>query len=139
MTETRPTFGALVLASLAGVVGTKYLLGGALALITGSANSSMLVADSVALTVGCGVLLAVVAGGFADGAVWTRYAAFTVFGLVVGLSVPTVLSGDPIVVAETVGLVVAVGYLAVRTPVDRVEDPAVAADDSASRFGSTLR
>ncbi|MBX0321467.1 hypothetical protein EGH21_00350 [Halomicroarcula sp. F13] len=57
----------------------------------------------------------------------------------VGLSGPTVLAGNSIVVAETVGLVAAVVYLAVRNPVDRIADPAVASDDSASRFGSTLR
>lgn len=139
MTDTRPTFGALVLASLAGVVGTKYLFGSALALITGSANPSMLVTDSIALTAGCGILLGVVAGGFVDGAVWARYTALTVFVLVAGLSFPAVLSVDPVVVVETLGFVLSIAYLAVRNPVDRIEEPTVDSEDSASRFGSTLR
>ncbi|GGN87208.1 MULTISPECIES: hypothetical protein [Haloarcula] len=139
MSETRPTFGALVLASLAGVVGTKYLLGGALAMVTESVGSSMLVADSIALTVGCGVMLGVVTGGFVDGAVWARFAAIAAFVVVSGLSVSAVLAADPIVLVETVGMGLAVAYLLVRNPIERLEEPDVESEDSASRFGSTLR
>ena len=48
MAERSPKFGALVVASLAGVVGTKYVLGGALALINDAVVSSVTVGDMVA-------------------------------------------------------------------------------------------
>ena len=139
MADTSPKFGALVVASLAGVVGTKYLLGGALALIDETVNSSMLVADSTVLTIGCGVVLAVAAGGFIEGAVWARTSTLLAFLLVAGLSVPAVLAFDPIITAETVGVGLSIVYLLRRNPIDRADEATVDETDSASRVGSTLR
>ena len=139
MADTSPKFGALVVASLAGVVGTKYLLGGALALIDETVNSSMLVADSIGLTICCGILLAVVTGGFIDGATWARLATILTFLIVAGLSVPAVLAFDPIIIVETVGMGLSLLYLLVRNPITRAEETTVDETDSASRVGSTLR
>jgi len=139
MADTSPKFGALVVASLAGVVGTKYLLGGALALIDESVNSSMLVANSVGLTLGCAILLAIVAGGFVQGSVWARASTIVVFLLVGGLSVPAVLAVDPIIVTETVGMGLSLAYLLVRNPIERAAEATVDETKSASRAGSTLR
>ena len=139
MADTSPKFGALVVASLAGVVGTKYLLGGALALIDETVTSSMLVADTVGLTIGCGTLLAVAAGGFIEGAVWARASTIVVFLLVGGLSYPAIISADPIIITETIAMGPALVYLLLRNPIKRAEDATVDETDSASRHGSTLR
>jgi len=139
MVDTKPTFGALVVASLAGVVGAKYLMGGALAVIDESVSRSMLVADSIGVTIGCGVVLGVVAGGFVEGAFWARASTIAVFLLIGGLSIPAMLAADPIITTETVGMGLSIGYLLVRNPIERTEDAAVDETDSASRVGSTLR
>lgn len=139
MADTSPKFGALVVASLAGVVGTKYLLGGALAIIGSTVNSSMLVAGSTGLTIGCGVLLAIAAGGFVDGATWARLATVMTFLIVGGLSIPAVLAFDPIIVTETAGMGLCLIYLLFRNPIKVAEDATVDKSDSATRIGSTLR
>ncbi|WP_276271413.1 hypothetical protein [Haloarcula litorea] len=139
MTEEQQTFDALVLASLAGVVGSKYLLGGALAVMTGSVNGSTLVLGSVPLTLVVGVALAVVAGGFVDRASWARALGLLTFLTVVGLSVPAVLAPDLVITVEAFGLVLAASYLLVRNPVASGDDPEIDEDDSAHRVGSTLR
>ena len=139
MADTSPKFGALVVASLAGVVGTKYLVGGALALIDDSVISSVMVADNIGLSLGVGVALCVVAGGFVEATRWARAMGILAFLAVGVVSVPALRAGDLIIVAETAGMAVSVLYLLVRTPIERVEATNVDDSDSASRVGSTLR
>ena len=139
MASTKPKFGALVIASISGVVGGKYLIGGALALMIDSVVSSVLVADMIPLTVACGVVLCVAAGAFADGSSWARPITVITYALVIGLSVPALRAMDPVIVIETVGMSLSVLYLVVRNPIERVDTTEVDDTDSATRFGSTLR
>ncbi|WP_254280285.1 hypothetical protein [Haloarcula marina] len=70
-----------------------------------------------------GSLPAVVAGGFV---------------LVVGLTGPALLCGDPTVAAVTAGMVLASGHLLVRTPRVTEASRTTDQDDSATRIGSPL-
>jgi len=152
MGEREPRFGAYTLASLAGVVGAKYLLGGALAIVSDDPVSEAMVLGGRALdlsglpeggllglTVACGTLLCLVAGGLVDGAGWARGVTVLTFGAVVVVSVPAVLSPNVIIAAESAGMLLAVGYALARNPMRPVETPSIDDDDSASRVGSTLR
>jgi len=139
MTNTSPRFGGLVVASLAGVVGTKYLLGGALAAVDATSVSSVLVMDSVPATFAVGTVLALVTGALASAFVLARPMTIAVFLGVVGLSVPALRAADPVIVAESVAMVLSVLYLIVRNPIERTEPANVDESDSASRHGSTLR
>jgi hypothetical protein len=139
MTSKTPKFGAWVVASLAGIVGIKYVMGGALALIENSVVSSITVSDTIALSLGCGVLLCVVAGAFVECLNWARPVGLVTFLLVAGLSVPALLAMDPIIVAETVGMGLSVLYLLVRSPFETKATTKVDESDSATRVGSTLR
>lgn len=139
MVQTTPKFGGWVIGSIAGVVGVKYLLGGAIALIDDSVTSAMLVGDIIPLTLACGFLLCVVAGAFIDGATWARSLTVVSFLLVSGLSIPAVQAQDPVIIAETFGMVLSTLYLFVRNPIERKEVTKVDDSDSASRIGSTLR
>ncbi|WP_324661741.1 hypothetical protein [Haloarcula sediminis] len=139
MADTSPTFGGLVVASLAGVVGTKYLLGGALAAAGASVVSSVLVTDRVAVTLAVGVVLALVAGALAGAFVLARVMTVAAFLAVIALSYPSLRAVDPVIVVESVGMALSVLYLLVRSPVARTEPAHIDEDDSATRHGSTLR
>jgi uncharacterized integral membrane protein len=139
MASRTPTFGALVIASLAGVVGIKYLVGGSLALIDGSMVSSITVSDTIALSLGVGVALCLLAGAFFEGVRWARPAGILTFAAVAGLSVPALQSMDPVIVTETVGMAVSVLYLFVRNPIEVEEATKVDDSESGTRTGSTLR
>lgn len=139
MANTSPKFGALVVASLSGVVGIKYLVGGTLALIDDSVISAVTVADMLSLTLGAGVLLCLVTGALYEAIPWARHLAILSFLAIGGLSVPALMSFDPIIVTETIGMALCTLYLLVRSPFKR--DGAADIDDSESgtRTGSTLR
>ena len=139
MAKTSPKFGAWVVGSFAGVLGLKYLTGGAFWLLGEDVASSLLVQDMGSLTIACGVLLCVITGAFLDGSTRARGAAILAFLLVGGLSIPAVVSLDPVIIIEAVGLSVSLLYLFVRNPIEREEVTQVNDSDSASKFGSTLR
>lgn len=139
MASTKPKFGALVIASISGVVGAKYLIGGALALMIDSVVSSVLVADMISLTFACGILLCVAAGAFADGSRWARPLTIVAYTLVVALSIPALQALDPVIITETLGMGLAFLYLVVRNPIERVDTSNPDDSDSATRYGSTLR
>ena len=139
MANTSPTFGGLVIASLAGVVGTKYLLGGALASVDATSINSVLVMDSVPTTLAVGAVLCLVAGALAGTFVLARPMTVALFLSVLGLSVPALRAVDPVIVAESIGLGLSVLYLLVRSPVTRTEPAHIDESDSATRHGSTLR
>lgn len=139
MANTSPKFGALVVASLAGVVGTKYLVGGALALLDASVVSSVMVMGMTPPTLAVGVLLCVVGGAFAEASTLARPLGIVGFLLVMGLSVPAILGLDLIIITETIGMGLAVLYLLVQNPIEIHEGLKVDENESASRVGSTLR
>jgi cation:H+ antiporter len=125
-------------ASLAGVVGTKYLLGGALAMVDATSVTAVLVMQHVPLTFAVGTLLGLTAGAIYGGFVLARPMTVLVFLGVVGLSFTALRAGNPVIVVESIGMGVSTLYLLVRKPVERVEST-VDEDDSATRHGSTLR
>ena len=139
MANRTPKFGALVIASLAGVVGIKYLVGGSLALIDDSMVSSLMVSDITALSLGVGVMLCLLAGAFFEGVRWARPAGIVTFVAVAGLSVPALRSMDLIIVTETVAMGISVLYLLARNPIEVEAATDVDDSDSATRVGSTLR
>jgi|GEM_PF-1381826 hypothetical protein len=139
MANTSPKFGGLVVASLAGVVGTKYLLGGALASVDATSVSSVLVMGNVPATFAVGTILGLVTGALASAFILARPMTIAVFLGVIGLSVPAIQAADPVIITESVGMVLSILYLAVRSPIERTEPANVDESDSASRHGSTLR
>lgn len=139
MANTSPKFGALVVASLAGVVGTKYLVGGAMALLDASVVSSVMVMGMTPPTLAVGVLLCIVGGAFAEASTLARPLGIMGFLLVMGLSVPAILGLDLIIITETIGMGLAVLYLLVQNPIEIHEGLKVDENESASRVGSTLR
>ncbi|PSP83510.1 hypothetical protein BRC96_06710 [Halobacteriales archaeon QS_6_64_34] len=139
MANTSPKFGSLVVASLAGVVGTKYLLGGALAAVGMNMVSSVMVTDSLALTFTVGILLGIVTAALAGAFVLARPMTILVFLGAAGLSIPAVRNADPVIVAETIGMGLSMLYLLVRNPIERIEPAHIDENDSATRHGSTLR
>ncbi|MBX0302744.1 hypothetical protein [Haloarcula salinisoli] len=139
MANTSPKFGGLVVASLAGVVGTKYLLGGALAAVEATSLSSVLVLDSIPATFAVGTILGLVTGSLVSGFILSRHMAVAVFLGVIALSVPALRAADPVIIVETIGMMLSILYLLVRSPIERIEPANVDDSDSASRHGSTLR
>ena len=139
MANTSPTFGGLVVASLAGEVGTQYLLGGALAAVDATAVSSVLVMDSVPMTFAVGTVLGLVTAALAGAFVLARPMTILVFLGVVGLSLPALRAVDPVIVAESIAMALSMLYLLVRNPTERVEPAHIDENDSATRHGSTLR
>src|SRR6056297_742953 len=101
MANTSPKFGGLVVASLAGVVGTKYLLGGALASVDATSVSAVLVMDSVPVTFAVGTLLGLVTGALATAFVLARPMTIAVFLGIIGLSVPALQAADPVIITES--------------------------------------
>lgn len=139
MANTSPKFGGLVIASLAGVVGTKYLLGGALAAVDATSVSSVLVLDNLAVTFAVAIALGLVAGALAGAFALARLLTILVFLGVIGLSVPALRAADPVIAAESIAMGLSILYLLVRSPIERIDPAHVDEDDSATRHGSTLR
>lgn len=139
MADTSPKFGALVVASLAGVVGTKYLVGGAMALLDASVVSSVMVIGMIPPTLVVGVLLCIVGGAFAEALTVARPLGIIGFLLVIGLSIPAIIELDLIIITETVGMGIAILYLLARDPIEVYEGLEADENESASRIGSTLR
>lgn len=148
MGGTDVRFSAVVLASLAGVVGVKYLVGSMLAVLSNWREpatvptveaSPLVVGESFVATAVCGILLLLVAGGFLTSLRSVRIWSIATFVLVVGLSVPSVLALDLITAVETVAFAGATLYLLRYNPVARRERNPVDESASASRHGSTLR
>ncbi|MDS0281462.1 hypothetical protein [Haloarcula onubensis] len=139
MVDTSPRFGGLVVASLAGVVGMKYLLGGALATVDVTSVDALLVMGHVPLTYAAGTLLGLTAAAIAGGFVLARSMTVALFLGLLALSIPAVRAADPVIAAESIGMVVSIIYLTFRSPVERVEQAPVDESDSATRYGSTLR
>jgi hypothetical protein len=139
MADTSPKFGALVVASLAGVVGTKYLVGGFLALLNASVVSSVMVMGMMPVTLAVGAVLCVVAAAFARASEAARSLGLLTFLVVIGLSVPAMLGLDPVIILETVGMAFAVVYLLVRRPIEVHKSLSHDEEESATRVGSTLR
>lgn len=148
MGDTNVRFGAVVVASLAGIVGTKYLVGATLALLSNWRRPAtipevsagpLVVGESFVVTVVCGILLLVVTGGLLTGLSATRPLGIATFLLVVGVSIPSILALEPFVTVESVGLLWATVYLLRHRPTVTESDATVDESTSASRFGSTLR
>lgn len=137
--ETSPKFGAWVVGSFSGVLGLKYLTGGAFALLGEDVASSLLVQNMGPLTLTCGLLLCVITGAFLDGSRWARGGAILAFAIVGGLSIPAMLRLDPVIITEAVGMTVSILYLFVRNPIKREDVNQVDDSDSASKYGSTFR
>lgn len=138
MADTSPKFGGLVVASLAGVVSTKYLLGGALATVDATSVNAVLVMQHIPLTFAVGTLLGLTAGAIYGGFVLARPMTILVFLGVIGLNIPALGAGNEVIAVESIGMGVAILYLLIRDPIERVEST-VEEDDSATRHGSTLR
>lgn len=141
-------FSAVVLASLAGVVGVKYLVGSMLAVLSNWREpatipavepSPLVLGESFVATMVCGILLLCVAGGFLTGIRSVRIWSIVTFVVVIGLSIPSILAVDLIITAEAVAFAGATLYLLRHNPVARTGRNPVDESDSASRLGSTLR
>lgn len=139
MARTSPKFGGLMVASLAGVVGLKYLLGGALVFVEMDVVSSVLVTDNLALTFAVGLTLALVTAALGSAFILARAISIAVFLGVMTLSIPAIMAGDFVIITETVGMVLSVVYLLARNPIDRTEPAHIDESESGTRHGSTLR
>lgn len=141
-------FGGIMVASLAGVVGMKYLIGTALALLESrgdigemlsTSQEPLLTGGSVLGTAIAAVLLLLVTGLIVTGTGYARGLAIGTFLVVIALGIPSLVITDPISVVETAAMLVAITYLLRRRPIRREARSAVDAETSGTRVGSTLR
>ena len=139
MGETVKTFDALVVAGVAAMLGTAFIVGAMLALLSSGETTTLVLSNSVPVGTIVGVMLLLSAGAFGTGQRWARYLGILSFGAVVlfgfpPLSGPTVLR---VVAALLAGL--ATVYLLFRNPISEVERSSVDESTSASKAGSTIR
>lgn len=133
------TFDAMVIAAVGGVLGVAYLLGAMIGLLSNGGDGVLLLANSVPVTTGAGVLLALTAGFLATGHRYSRYVGILVFGAVVAFVRPSFASPEPLSVAQAGLALVVTLYLVLRNPVPASDRSNVDESTSATRIGSTIR
>lgn len=139
MGEEGKSFGAIVVASVALIMASKYLV---TAMIVGMSARPLdvpLLLDSTVVTAVTGVALVVVAGAFVTTVAFARAFAILTFAIVGVLGQVWVTPVEPIVVGETAVAALAVLFLLLYDPIVREERAEVDESTSATRIGSTIR
>lgn len=139
MGEEGKSFGAIVVASLAIIIGSKYLVTAMVVQMSRADLGIPMLLDSTLVTGLAGGALVLVAGGFISAVFLARPAGLLTFAAVALLNKPWVGAVEPIVIGEVAMAVVAVLYLALYNPINRTERTEVDESTSATRIGSTIR
>lgn len=139
MGEEGKSFGAIVVASIAVIMGSKYLV---LAMVVGMSATPLdvpLLLDSTLVTGVVGAVLVLLSGGFVSGIAFTRPVAILAFAAAVVLAKPWVAPVEPLVIGESMVAATTVLYLLLENPIHRAERTDVDESTSATRIGSTIR
>lgn len=140
MGETLKAFEALAIAGVGAVLGTGFVVGAMLALLSdGATTTALVLGNSVPVGTAVGVLLLLTAGALGTGQRWGRFLGVLSFGPVVAFGIPAVASAAVLPAVYTgLSLLVTV-YLLLRNPVAKPEQSPVDESTSASKVGSTIR
>jgi len=139
MGDTVKAFDALVLAGVAAVLGTVFLVGAMIGLLSGGDSITLVLADSVVASTVVGVLLLLTGGALGTDQRWARYLGIISFLIVVPLGFPSVSDPAVMPVVHTTVAVLATLYLLWRNPVATGERSSVDESTSATKVGSTIR
>lgn len=139
MGEEGKSFGAIVVASVALIMASKYLVTAMIVQMSATPLDIPLLLDSTIVTAVAGVALVVVAGAFVTAVAFARSFAILTFTAVAVLGQFWVAPVEPIVVGETAIAALAVVYLLLYDPIRREERTEVDESTSATRIGSTIR
>lgn len=139
MGEEGKSFGALVVASVALIMASKYLVTAMVVQLSPGPLDIPLLLDSTIVTAVVGVALVGVAGAFVAAVTFARAVAILTFAAVAILGKVWVGPVEPIVIGETAIAALGVLYLLVHDPIRREERTEVDESTSATRIGSTLR
>lgn len=139
MGETEQSFEALVLAGVAAVLGTGFVVGAMLALLSDGETTTLVLADSISVGTTVGVLLLLTAGALGTSQRWARFLGILSFGAVLVFGFPAVMELTVVPVAQTTIGGLATVSLLVRNPVRRTTRSEVDESESATKVGSTIR
>lgn len=133
------TFGAIVVAGMTMLLGTKLLVGGMIDMLSLSNGSVGLLVGSVAVTVVVGLGLILATGGLITTLFWSRPLAILALAVLAVLGRPSLGAPEPVAVGQTAFALVTLLYLLFVNPLKRPERSNVDESESASRVGSTIR
>lgn len=139
MGEEGKSFGAIVVASVALIMASKYLVTAMIVQMSATPLDIPMLVDSTIVTGVAGVALAILAGAFVSAFTFARSFAILTFAAVAVLGQPWVAPVEPIVIGETMVAALAVLYLLLYDPITREQRTEVDESTSATRVGSTLR
>lgn len=141
MGEEDTTFGAIVVAGVSMLLGTKLLVGAMIALLSIDQGSIQLLVESVPATAIVGTFLLITTGAMVASLWWSRSLAIVVLAVVAVLGRPAMGDpvAEPIALAQTAFAAVTVLYLLVQNPVPKQDRSDIDESTSASRLGSTIR
>jgi len=139
MGEAGKSFGAIVIASVAIILASKYLVTAMIVQMASAPLAIPLLLDSPVVTAVVGIALAGVAGGMVGAFAFARLVAILTFTAVAVLGQPWITPVEPVVIGETVVAAITVLYLLLYNPIHHDERAEVDESTSASRIGSTIR
>lgn len=139
MGEEGKSFGAIVVASIAVILGSKYLVLAMVVQMSPAQLAVPLLLDSTLVTAVVGTVLVLLSGGFVSGIAFTRSVAILTFAAAVVLAKPWVTPVEPLVIGESMVAATTVLYLLLEDPIHRPERTEVDESTSATRIGSTIR
>lgn len=139
MGEEETTFGAVVAAGVAMLIGTKLVVGAMIAMLSVNGGTVQLLLDSVPATAVLGTVLLITTGALAARLWWSRGLAIVALAAVAVVGRPAMGDPDPIAIAQTAMAVVTILYLVVANPIAKQDRSDIDESTSASRWGSTIR
>lgn len=139
MGEEETTFGALVAAGVAMLIGTKLVVGAMIAMLSVDGGTVQLLLDSMPATAVIGIVLLITTGALVARLWWGRWLAIAALTFVAVVGRPMLADPEPIAVAQTAMAIVTILYLVVANPVAKQERSEIDESTSASRWGSTIR
>ena len=139
MGEEGKSFGAIVIASVAMILGSKYLVTAMIVQMSPSQLDIPMLLDSTIVTAVAGTVLVMIAGGFVSAFTFTRAFSILSFAAIAIASKPWVTPVEPIVIGETMVAALAVLYLLLYDPIHKSGRTEVDESTSATRIGSTIR
>jgi microcompartment protein CcmK/EutM len=139
MGEEETTFGAIVVAGMTMLIGTKLLVGSMIELLSVSGGTAQLMFDSVGVTAAVAIILLVTTGMLAAQMAWSRPLAIVALAVVAILGRPVLADPDPVALGQTVLAILTILYLLVKNPIRKPGRSDIDDSDSAARIGSTIR
>lgn len=139
MGEEETPFGAIVVAGVTMLIGTKLLVGSMIDMLSVSGGSVELLLESIPVTATVGIMLLLCTGAFVARLWWSRSLGIVVLAVVAVLGRPAMGDPDPIALGQTAIAALTVLYLLVSNPVPKKGRSDIDESTSATRLGSTIR